>query len=262
MSSGLLDTIVAATRRAVEVRAKARPLASLTRGLQRGPDGEAFAATLRPSAAFPRIIAECKRRSPSKGILRQDYDPAAHARAYADAGAAAISVLTEPTFFDGAPAHLVAVRAAVSVPVLRKDFIVSDYQLVEAVDLGADAALLIVSALTDEELRSLLRTCRGLGLAALVEVHDDEETRRAVDAGATIVGVNCRNLRTLAVDPAVHESVARTLPAGVIAVAESGLRTRGDLDRLAAVGYHAFLVGERLIAQPDPGAALRELRGA
>jgi indole-3-glycerol phosphate synthase len=262
MSSGLLDTIVAATRRAVEVRAKARPLASLTRGLQRGPGGEAFAATLRPSEAFPRIIAECKRRSPSKGILRQDYDPAAHARAYADAGAAAISVLTEPTFFDGAPAHLVAVRAAVSVPVLRKDFIVSDYQLVEAVDLGADAALLIVSALTDEELRSLLRTCRGLGLAALVEVHDDEETRRAVDAGATIVGVNCRNLRTLAVDTAVHESVARTLPAGVIAVAESGLRTRGDLDRLAAVGYHAFLVGERLIAQPDPGAALRELRGA
>jgi len=261
MSGGLLDTIVAATRRAVEVRAKARPLASLTRGLQRGPDGAAFAATLGRADAFPRIIAECKRRSPSKGILRPEYDAAAHARAYADAGAAAISVLTEPTFFDGAPAHLSAVRGVVDIPLLRKDFIVSDYQLVEAVDLGADAALLIVSALTDEALRGLLRTCRGLGLAALVEVHDDEEARRAIDVGATIVGVNCRNLRTLAVDTAVHESVVRMLPAGVVAVAESGLRTRADLDRLAAAGYHAFLVGERLIAQPDPGAALRELRG-
>ncbi|MEO7273255.1 MAG: indole-3-glycerol phosphate synthase TrpC [Vicinamibacterales bacterium] len=262
MSGGLLETIVAATRRAVDARAQARPLASLTRGLQRRPDGEGFAATLRRTDAFPRIIAECKRRSPSKGILRQDYDAAAHARAYADAGAAAISVLTEPTFFDGSPAHLTAVRAAVTIPVLRKDFIVSDYQLVEAVELGADAALLIVSALTDDELRSLLRTCRGLGLAALVEVHDEAEAQRAVAVGATIIGVNCRNLRTLSVDPTVHESVARTLPAGVLAVAESGLRTRADLDGLAAAGYHAFLVGERLIAQPDPGAALRELRGA
>ena len=260
-AAGLLDTIVAATRHAVEVRARARPLASLTRGLQRGPDGDAFAATLRDQVSFPRIIAECKRRSPSKGILRQDYDAPAHARAYEEAGAAAISVLTEPTFFDGATAHLAAVRAAVSVPILRKDFIVSDYQLVEAVDLGADAALLIVSALTDDELRSLLRTCRGLGLAALVEVHDDGEADQAVAAGATIVGVNCRNLRTLAVDTAVHESVVRRLPGGVIAVAESGLRTRADLDRLAAAGYRAFLVGERLIAQPDPAAALRELRG-
>jgi len=262
MSSGLLDTIVAATRRAVEVREEQRPLAALTRHLQRRPGGDAFAAALRSPAPFPRIIAECKRRSPSKGILRQDYDAATHARSYAGAGAAAISVLTEPTFFDGASAHLAAVRAAVSIPILRKDFIVTDYQLVEAVDLGADAALLIVSALTDGELRALLGTCTSLGLAALVEVHDASEAQRALAAGATIVGVNCRNLRTLSVDPSVHEAIARELPDEVIAVAESGLRTRADLERLAAAGYAAFLVGERLIAQPDPGAALRALRGA
>ena len=262
MSAGLLDTIVAATRRAVEVREEQRPLATLTRHLQRRAGGAAFAAALRSPSPFPRIIAECKRRSPSKGILRQDYDAATHARSYAGAGAAAISVLTEPTFFDGAPAHLAAVRAAVDIPLLRKDFIVSDYQLVEAVDLGADAALLIVSALTDVALRALLQTCASLGLAALVEVHDQDEAKRALAAGATIVGVNCRNLRTLSVDPSVHEAVVRDLPAETIAVAESGLRTRADLERLAAAGYHAFLVGERLIAQPDPGAALRELRGA
>jgi indole-3-glycerol phosphate synthase len=262
MSAGLLETIVAATRRSVEVREGQRPLATLTRHLHGRAGGAAFAAALRPPSPSPRIIAECKRRSPSKGILRQDYDPAAHARAYAGAGAAAISVLTEVTFFDGAPAHLAAVRAAVDIPILRKDFIVSDYQLVEAVDLGADAALLIVSALTDDELRALLLTCASLGLAPLVEVHDQDEAKRALAAGATIIGVNCRNLRTLSVDPAIHEAVLRELPADTIAVAESGLRTQADLERLAAAGYHAFLVGERLIAQPDPGAALRELRGA
>jgi indole-3-glycerol phosphate synthase len=171
-------------------------------------------------------------------------------------------VLTEPTFFDGAPDHLAQVRSAVGIPILRKDFIVTEYQLREAAALGADAGLLIVSALTDGELRQLLSTCAALGLAALVEVHDREEAARAVAAGADIVGVNCRNLRTLAVDPAVHEAVARALPAGVARVAESGIRTRGDLDRLETFGYDAFLVGERLITQPDPGAALRELRAA
>jgi indole-3-glycerol phosphate synthase len=259
-TANLLETIVAATRRAVDVREEQRPLAALARDVQCAPRGAAFAAALGAGPA-PRIIAECKRRSPSRGILRHDYDAAAHSVAYAAAGAAAISVLTEPTFFDGAPGHLARVRAAVRIPVLRKDFIVTEYQLVEAAALGADAALLIVSALTDVELRALLASCTALGLAALVEVHDTGEAERAVAAGATIVGVNCRNLRTLAVDPSVHEAVARRLPAGLIAVAESGIRTSADLDRLAAAGYHAFLVGERLIAHPDPGAALRELRG-
>jgi indole-3-glycerol phosphate synthase len=220
----------------------------------------AFRDALRASAA-PRIIAECKRRSPSKGILRKDYDPAAHAAAYARAGAAAISVLTEPTFFDGSLEHLEQVRAAVDVPLLRKDFIVTEYQLLEAVASGADAVLLIVGALTDRELHELGRTASSLGLAAEVEVHDRLELARALDnAEAEIVGVNSRNLRTLTVNPEVLEELGALIPAGVIAVAESGIRTPADIERLSAVGYAAFLVGERLIVEPDPGAALRALR--
>jgi indole-3-glycerol phosphate synthase len=263
-TADLLETIVAATRRIVEIREAARPARVLAGEQVRSPRGDAFERALGggPAADAPRIIAECKRRSPSKGILRQDYDPAAHARAYADAGAAAISVLTEPTFFDGSPDHLRHVRAAVELPILRKDFIVTEYQLLEAVALGADAVLLIAAALEQRELVELLGNAEALGLAALVEVHDLAELRGALDAGARIVGVNSRNLRTLAVDLGVLDVVAEQLPRGVTAVAESGIRTREDITRLSRAGYHAFLVGERLIAQPDPGAALRELRDA
>ena len=254
----LLATIVAATRHVVAVRSREVPPHALDWHWHR-PAGGAFERAVREAAA-PRIIAECKRRSPSRGILRQDYDAAAHARAYEAAGAAAISVLTEPTFFDGAPDHLRAVRDAVAIPVLRKDFIVTDYQLFEAVALGADAVLLIVGALDDANLRHLLDRAHELGLASLVEVHDVEEFRRALDAGARIVGVNSRNLKTLAVDPAVLDSVAPLVPPNITSVAESGITSREDVDRLAIAGYDAFLVGERLIAQPDPGRALRELR--
>jgi len=264
-SADLLGTIVAATRRIVEVREAARPTRVLAGEQTRTPRGSAFELALRPldrqsAPGGHRIIAECKRRSPSKGILRERYEPAAHARAYADAGAVAISVLTEPTFFDGDPEHLRQVRASVDLPLLRKDFIVSEYQLLEAAVLGADAVLLIVGALEPRELTRLLRAAAGLGLAALVEVHDRDELARALDAGARVVGVNSRNLRTLAVDLGVLDAVAAGLPREVIAVAESGIDSFADLSRLSASGYHAFLVGERLIAQPDPGAALRELR--
>jgi indole-3-glycerol phosphate synthase len=258
----LLATIVAATRRIVEVRQAEHPARTLEAMLDRTPRGDAFEAALRPATQGSngfRVIAECKRRSPSKGILRADYDPGAHARAYADSGAAAISVLTEPTFFDGEPAHLQAVRAAVDLPLLRKDFIVSEYQLLEAAVLGADAVLLIAGALEQDELSSLVTAAGAMRLAALVEVHDVAELRRAIAAGARIVGVNSRNLRTLAVDLDVLERVAAALPSDVTSVAESGIRRHEDLERLASAGYHAFLVGERLIAQPDPGAALREL---
>ena len=258
-AASLIVAIVAATRRAVEIRSAACPIDALERNVERSPRGAAFEAALRHSPA-PRVIAECKRRSPSRGILRQDYRPGAHAAAYEAAGAAAISVLTEPTFFDGSPDHLREVRDAVDIPVLRKDFIVTEYQLVEAAALGADAVLLIVGAVDQDELTALVRGATDLGLAALVEVHDPEEISRAVDAGARIVGVNSRDLRTLAVDPEVLETAARHLPREIAAVAESGIRERSDLDRLDALGYHASLVGERLIAQPDPGAALRELR--
>ena len=261
----LLATIVAATRRIVQVREAAKPAAALAREQTRTPCGAEFERALRGAGTeigireSARIIAECKRRSPSKGILRDHYEPAAHARAYADAGAVAISVLTEPTFFDGDPQHLRDVRAAVDLPLLRKDFIVSEYQLLEAAVLGADAALLIVGALAPQDLARLLRAAEGLGLAALVEVHDVGELERALDAGARLVGVNSRNLRTLSVDLGVLDTVAARLPREVTAVAESGIRRPEDLVRLSAAGYHAFLVGERLIAQPDPGAALREL---
>jgi indole-3-glycerol phosphate synthase len=267
-SGDLLGTIVAATRRIVEVRQAERPISVLARDQQRDPRGFEFERVLSANGASgarlpqgARIIAECKRRSPSRGILREIYEPAAHARAYADAGAAAISVLTEPTFFDGHPEHLRDVRAAVDIPLLRKDFVVSEYQLVEAVVLGADAALLIVSALDQTDLKHLIRAAEKLGLAALVEVHSVEEMDRAVDAGARIIGVNSRNLRTLSVDLGVLDDIAGKLPGGICAVAESGIRSADDLTRLGAAGYDAFLVGERLITQPDPGAALRELCG-
>jgi indole-3-glycerol phosphate synthase len=258
-SADLLGTIVAATRRIVQVRQDAMPSGELERRTTRAPRGLQFVDALRRSAA-PRVIAECKRRSPSKGVLRADYDPAAHAGAYAAAGAAAISVLTEPTFFDGSLEHLTAVRAAVNLPILRKDFVVDEYQLAEAAAFGADAVLLIVGALTDQALRRLRERAAARGLATLVEVHERDELSRALDAGADVIGVNSRNLRTLTVDLAVLDDLVARMPPHVTAIAESGIRTADDITRLTAAGYHAFLVGERLITQRDPGAALRELR--
>jgi len=257
----LLAAIVAGTERIVEIRRSRLSEDELERqAAARSPNGTGFLKALRDTPS-PRVIAECKRRSPSRGILRQDYRPADHARAYADAGAAAISVLTEPTFFDGSLEHLAAVRRAVDTPLLRKDFTVSRYQILEAAVAGADAILLIVGALSGEDLSRLLADAGDAGVASLVEVHDEVELRRALDAGATLIGVNSRNLRTLGVEPQLHERLVQLLPSGVTAVAESGLKDAASLQRLEAAGYSAFLVGERLIAQPDPGAALRALRG-
>jgi indole-3-glycerol phosphate synthase len=255
----VLATIVAATRRGVEVRDSR----DLRAGLERAaaawqPRGDAFRQALADPAAI-RVIAECKRRSPSRGILRQAYDPAAIAAAYAAAGATGISVLTEPTFFDGALDHLRAVRAAVPTPILRKDFFVDELQILEAHAAGADAILLIVAALDDATLTRLHAAAAGRGLAALVEVHTAEELRRAQDAGARLIGVNSRNLKTLAVSLDTALELGAALGPGVVGVAESGIRTRADIDALRAAGYHAFLVGERFMTQPDPGAALREL---
>ena len=205
------------------------------------------------------MIAECKRRSPSRGVIRADYQPAAIARGYEEAGAAAVSVLTEPTFFDGALEHLTAVRAEVDVPVLRKDFIVCEYQVLEAKAAGADAVLLIVAALAPSELRSLADCAAEWGLDALVEVHNAEELSAALDSGAQVIGVNNRNLRTLEVDVKASEDLIAVMPRNVVAVSESGLRTPDDLTRLRQLGYRAFLIGERLMTMPDPGRALREL---
>ena len=263
VAADLLATIVAATRRIVEVREEREPLAALSKRAEAvSACGGRFLAAL-SRADRVNVIAECKRRSPSRGVLRADYDAVSIARAYAEAGACAISVLTEPTFFDGALEHLVAVRTAVDLPLLRKDFIVSEYQLFEARAAGADAVLLIVGALQPAELVSLVARAAHLGLDAFVEVHDPDELAKAIDAGAGIIGVNNRNLRTLEVDVEASARLIAGIPAGVVAVSESGLRTVEDLVRLRSLGYRAFLVGERFMSERDPGMALRELlRGA
>lgn len=255
----LLEAIVAATRRVVEDRRRREPDDALAaRAAQRKPDGGAFARALADSRRI-NVIAECKRRSPSRGVLRAHYDPVEIARGYERAGAAAISVLTEPAFFDGSLAHLSAVREAVGVPLLRKDFIIDRYQLLEARASGADAVLLIAAALSGRELTRLHAEAASLGLAALVEVHDAQEVDRAIEAGARIVGVNNRNLRTLEVDLRASDAAAARIPAGVIAVSESGLGSARDLDRMRQLGYRAFLIGERLMTAADPAGALAEL---
>jgi indole-3-glycerol phosphate synthase len=255
----LLAAIVAATRlRVAEARAR-EPLGGLeARAACRAPRGVLFDAVLRRHGAM-NVIAECKRRSPSRGVLRAAYDPVAIARGYEKRGAAAISVLTEPTFFDGCLDHLTAVQNAVRLPVLRKDFIVDPYQVVEAVASGADAVLLIVAALDDASLRRLLTEAEDRGLAVLVEVHTEDELYRALAAGARLVGVNNRSLKTLEVDVALSERLAPRIPPSVTAVSESGLRSAADLDRLNTLGYRAFLIGERFMTTPDPGRALAEL---
>ena len=253
----LLSAIVAAARTSADGRARASAADVERQASARAPRGEAFVASLRQPGV--RVIAECKRRSPSRGVLRAIYEPAAIAAGYADAGAAAISVLTEPAFFDGSLDHLRAVRAAVTLPLLRKDFLVTEFQLVEARATGADAVLLIVAALGDQALRALIAYAASLGLAALVEVHDRAELDRALAAGATVIGVNSRNLRTLDVSPTVFDDLAPHLPASVTSIAESGLKTPSDVSRLTAMGFRAFLIGERFMTEPDPGGALRTL---
>lgn len=205
------------------------------------------------------VIAEVKRASPSAGALRADLDPAVLAAAYAEAGAVAISVLTEPEFFGGAPEDLVEVRARVDLPLLRKDFLVGEYQVIESRALGADCVLLIASALARKEMELLLRAVRAEGMEALVEVHDEDELAAALDAGADLIGVNNRDLRDFRVDLGVCLRLAPRIPPGVARVAESGIRGRRDLEAMRAAGYHAVLVGEALLRAPDPGAALREL---
>ena len=255
----LLQTIVAATRHTTAVRREREPLAAIERRARdASPDGPRFVAAL-GAAGRVNVIAECKRRSPSKGVLAERYDPVAIARQYERGGAAAISVLTEPGFFDGSLEHLAAVRAQVALPLLRKDFVVEEYQLFEARAAGADAVLLIVAALGQTDLVALQGRAADLGLATLVEVHDEDELARALDAGARVVGVNNRHLRTLAVDVGASDRLAAAMPDGVIAVSESGLRSRQELDRLAARGYRAFLIGERFMTDADPAAAVRAL---
>jgi indole-3-glycerol phosphate synthase len=258
MPAGLLRRIV--ERKRAEVAARRRSAADLAaRARAAGPVRDLAAALRRADPARPRVIAEFKRASPSAGAIRPGADPAIIAADYAAHGAAALSILTDEVDFDGSLDHLAAARARVGVPLLRKDFIIDELQVVEARAAGADAVLLIVAILDDGALRRLLDVAREVGLAALVETHDEAEAERAAAAGAEVIGVNARNLDTLEIDPGLFARVRPRLPAGVLAVAESGIRRSEDVRALAAAGADAILVGEHLMRQPSPGEALRQL---
>ena len=254
-----LDAILDAKRREVTERrssADLREMEAQARRQSRRP----FAASL-----FRRglsVIAEMKRSSPSKGVLRENYDPVALARAYHAGGARAISVLTDQPFFGGSLEHLAMVRRTIPLPLLRKDFLIDPFQILESAAAGADAVLLIMVAFPpdrrDEDFRVMMEHARMYGMDALVEVHNDEELERALLAQATLIGVNNRDLRTFEVDLETSMRLAPKVKRA-IAVAESGLRTGEDLRRLQAVGYNAFLIGEQLVTAADPGAALQEL---
>jgi len=256
----VLDDIVAGVREDLAARRAAVPEADLRASLADAP------APRDPMPAFRApglsVIAEVKRRSPSKGDLADIPDPAALARAYAAGGADAISVLTEERRFGGSLGDLEAVRGAVDTPLLRKDFIVSGYQLLEARAAGADLVLLIVAALDDETLAGLHAEARELGLTVLVEVHDEAEVARALAAGAELVGVNARNLKTLEVDPATFGRLVVLLPEHVVKVAESGIGGPDDAARYAAEGADVVLVGEALVRDGDPTAAVAAMRQA
>jgi indole-3-glycerol phosphate synthase len=254
----VLEELVAATRATLGMRARVRPLAALQAESGARAERRPFAAALaRPGRV--NVIAEFKRRSPSRGVIRDGLAPGDAARAYQEAGAAALSVLTEDAHFGGRLEDLAEARSATRLPVLRKDFVVDPYQVWEAAAAGADAVLLIAAILTDAELGLLLSTAEQAGLAALVEVHDAAELRRALDAGAGLLGVNNRDLKTMRVRLETALELAPLLPAGVPAIAESGIRSAADVRRLRAAGYAAFLIGEHLMQSPEPGRALAAL---
>jgi indole-3-glycerol phosphate synthase len=262
MAGTYLDAILAAHRE--RAAADDRSLDALVEQAAAMPPARGFAARLRAVAddGGLAVIAEVKRRSPSKGDLSADLDPATTASAYEAGGAACVSVLTDAAHFGGSPDDLAAARAAVSLPVLRKDFTVDARDVADARLMGADCVLLIAAALDDDELASFHDLAQQLGLDALVEVHDETEARRATAVGATLVGVNQRDLVTFEVDTARAVRVAPTLPDGVVRVAESGIAGPDDAAVLAAAGYHAVLVGEHLVRSGDPRAATAALVSA
>lgn len=233
------------------------PASSIESVLDRAPEVRAFRAALMRKT--PAIISEIKKASPSAGLIREDFDPVKIAQEYEHAGAAALSVLTEVHHFRGGLEILATVRWHAQIPLLRKDFIIDPYQILEARHAGADAVLLIAALLDTSALASLRAEAERVGMDALVEVHSESELRSALDAGASLIGVNNRDLRTFAVSLDVSLSLARLMPRGVIAVAESGIRTAEDIRRLSDAGYRGFLVGEQLMRAPSPGAALERL---
>jgi indole-3-glycerol phosphate synthase len=258
-TGSFLARAVADARSDAERRAEGLPIDALRAAAADLPPARGLRAAVRRGPDGPRVIAEVKRRSPSKGDIRIDLDPAALAAAYAAGGASAVSVLTEPRHFAGSPDDLLAVRAAVDLPVLRKDFITDRYQVWEARAWGADAVLLIVAALDPPALGSLLAEAAEAGLDALVEVHTLAEAEVAAGVGATLVGVNARDLATLEVDPGRFAAVRQALPGGTVLVAESGIRDAAGVQAAAEAGADAVLVGEALVRAANPTTAVRQL---
>lgn len=262
----ILQRILDRKHEEIADRAARAPLAELRERAAAASPVRGFIAALQAkhAAGLPGVISEVKKASPSKGVIRADFDPAAIARSYEAAGAACLSVLTDVDFFQGADAYLQQARDACALPVLRKDFTVDAYQIVEARALGADCILLIVSALDDEQLLSLYREAMALGLDVLVEVHDGDELQRAlclpaIDGRDALIGVNNRNLRTFEVSLDTTLALKDAMPAARPLVTESGIATRDDVQRMRDADIDLFLVGESFMRDPDPGAALRRL---
>ncbi len=257
-----LDQIIAATRKRLAKQRRAADVRALER-LAAGHQPRGFRQGLASVATKGvAVIAELKKASPSKGLIRAEFHPASLAREFAEAGAAALSILTEPEFFQGSLENLRIASKASNLPCLRKDFIVDESQIVEARANSADAVLLIVAALSQQELQRFAARAREQGLDVLCEVHNEEELQRALDAGCDLIGVNARNLRTFAVDMNTVFRVAKKLPQGILAVAESGISSPSDVMELRSAGYAAFLIGESLMRAAFPGSALRRLLGA
>jgi indole-3-glycerol phosphate synthase len=256
-AGGILDRIVTAKMARLQKTKQEKPLAQLIRETESlSPDTRSsFFDSLNRTDRI-NIIAEIKRRSPSKGILRENFNPLMIAESYKRAGTAAISILTEEDFFDGSLGFLSSVHAEVSTPLLRKDFIFDQYQVYEAAATGASALLLIVAILDDQLLRTLLELTNRIGIDALVEVHTEEEMMRAIDAGAKIIGVNNRDLTNFNVELETSVRLAPLAPGGTLLVSESGINTRSDIEMLRSAGFAAFLIGERFMRADDPGEAL------
>lgn len=259
---GVLGEILASKPAEVATARAMRPLPEVEAAARQVPPARSLRAALhRPPGADVRILAEIKRASPSAGPLRPGADPVAIALEYLAGGAAALSILTDRAYFDGDLAFLAAVRPAVDLPLLRKDFLIDLYQVAEARAAGADAVLLIVAALDDALLAELLAAATDFGMDALVEVHDEAEADRALAVGARLVGVNHRDLRTFQIDMGLTGRLAARVPDDTVLVGESGIKTRADLLAVAGAGAHAALVGETLMRAASPGDALRRLRG-
>jgi indole-3-glycerol phosphate synthase len=254
---GFLTDFVSGVRR--DLREHPLDEGTLLSRAQARPPARGFVAALRERT--PALIAEIKRASPSAGSIADGADPISQAVAYADAGAAAISVLTEPRHFHGSLSDLEAARVSVQVPLLRKDFLVHPAQVIEARAHGADAVLLITAALTDDELTAMLAIAGDLGMGVLVEIHADDELERAIASGAEMIGVNARDLESLEVDAVGALELVRRIPGDRVAVFESGVRTRADVDAAVDAGASAILVGEALMRAPDPRVTVRELIG-